>query len=205
MPVTLPPGWAKIRREFDADEVVANCDNGNRRRCFMSHERRRVADSQEQVSAGSQKLGEQRGVPLRLPFSIAQIDDKIPHRGCIHAWRALPSTRRREGLGRRATRTRGTRSGVSSRFAPAPRTATRGPFLRRQRIRVASFDPFRGTTKATRARMLRSNVRNGSSGVLRRPPVKAAMIIRVRVHRDQGRDFSYKPVQKSMADKPSPK
>jgi hypothetical protein len=31
------------------------------------------------------------------------------------------------------------------------------------------------------------------------------MIIRVRVHRDQGRDFSYKPVQKSMADKPSPK
>src|SRR5271163_1160450 len=31
------------------------------------------------------------------------------------------------------------------------------------------------------------------------------MIIRVRVYRDQGRDFSYKPVQKSMADKPSPK
>jgi Tn3 transposase DDE domain len=27
------------------------------------------------------------------------------------------------------------------------------------------------------------------------------MIIRVRVHRDQGRDFSYKLVQKSMADK----
>src|SRR6202041_1236897 len=46
--------------------------------------------------------------------------------------------------------------------------------------------PFRGTTKATRARMLRSNVRNGSSAVLRRPPVKAAMIIRVRVHRDRG-------------------
>src|SRR5271170_6607320 len=32
-----------------------------------------------------------------------------------------------------------------------------------------------------------------------------AMIIRVRIHRDQRRDFSYKPVQKSMADKPSPK
>src|SRR5271168_4353621 len=55
-----------------------------------------------------------------------------------------------------------------------------------------------------------TNGRNGSSAVLRRPPVKGscnkprfdAMIVRVHVPRAQGRDFSHKLIQKPMADKP---
>ena len=76
--------------EPGSDEVVADGDDGDRRRLVMGRERRRIPRRDQDVDAGRQKLGDQRRYPLRLSFGIALIEHKIAAENVSPIDKALP-------------------------------------------------------------------------------------------------------------------